>query len=167
MGLFKNLVQNITGGDSRELPLRLSRDGRLTASPIYKRSQNGMQQSYDDEVDEIRGKLSALDRVQAVAEFDLDGHLIDANTNFLETTCYSIKEIRGWHHSRLIPPGETQIPAHGDLWGRLKLGYSHVDHSVLRTSDGEELNVCIGYSPLIDRSGGVTKIMVFISQLPV
>ena len=44
------------------------------------------------------GLLEALDRVQAIIEFELDGTIINANENFLNALGYSLKEIKGQHH---------------------------------------------------------------------
>jgi methyl-accepting chemotaxis protein len=40
------------------------------------------------------GRLAAVDRVQAVIEFDLQGRILCANENFLEVVGYSLAEIR-------------------------------------------------------------------------
>ncbi|WP_249297437.1 PAS domain S-box protein, partial [Pseudoalteromonas phenolica] len=45
------------------------------------------------------GQLQAIDKSQAVIEFNLDGTIITANENFLKTTGYALDEIQGLHHS--------------------------------------------------------------------
>ena len=52
------------------------------------------------------GKLAAIDRSQAVIEFELDGTIITANENFTETVGYSLDEIQGQHH-RIFLRGVT------------------------------------------------------------
>src|SRR4051812_3274151 len=44
-------------------------------------------------------KLAALDKSQAVIEFNMDGTIITANANFLGAIGYAMQEIRGKHHS--------------------------------------------------------------------
>ena len=44
------------------------------------------------------GIIEAINRVQAVIEFELDGTIITANENFLSTLGYSLQEIQGKHH---------------------------------------------------------------------
>ncbi|MFX8585773.1 PAS domain-containing protein, partial [Acinetobacter baumannii] len=46
---------------------------------------------------EDAGKISAIGRVQAVIEFNLDGTIITANQNFLDAIGYRLDEIRGKH----------------------------------------------------------------------
>ena len=44
---------------------------------------------------ELLGKLNAIDRVQAVIEFNLDGTVLTANETFLQTFGYTLDEIQG------------------------------------------------------------------------
>src|SRR5262245_46454343 len=57
----------------------------------------------DIDVD-LAGKLAALDRSQAVIEFNLDGTVVTANQNFLGVLGYSLDEIKGRHHSIFVDP---------------------------------------------------------------
>lgn len=45
-----------------------------------------------------RGLIEAINRSQAVIEFELDGTIVSANPNFLATRGYSLDEVRGKHH---------------------------------------------------------------------
>jgi methyl-accepting chemotaxis protein len=47
---------------------------------------------------DFEGKLAALDKSQAVIEFNLDGTILHANDNFLKTLGYKLSEIQGRHH---------------------------------------------------------------------
>ncbi len=55
---------------------------------------------------EDAGKIAAIDRAQAVIEFNLDGTIITANDNFLAALGYSLAEIQGKHHSMFVTPAE-------------------------------------------------------------
>lgn len=46
----------------------------------------------------MEGQLAALDKAQAVIEFDLSGKILHANANFLAVTGYTLGEIVGQHH---------------------------------------------------------------------
>ncbi|MFK7768389.1 MAG: hypothetical protein AB8B55_14295 [Mariniblastus sp.] len=50
------------------------------------------------ELQECRSKFDALSRMQATVEFELEGTIITANQNFLDTVMYSLEEIVGQHH---------------------------------------------------------------------
>ena len=47
---------------------------------------------------ELLAKLNALDRVQAVIEFSLNGDILHANDNFLSLFGYSLAELTGKPH---------------------------------------------------------------------
>ncbi|HBR98940.1 MAG TPA: hypothetical protein DD979_16415 [Gammaproteobacteria bacterium] len=53
---------------------------------------------------DYESKVKAIDGAQAVIEFDLTGHIITANQNFLAATGYTLKEIRGKHHRIFCEP---------------------------------------------------------------
>ncbi|TXQ30682.1 PAS domain-containing protein, partial [Escherichia coli] len=46
---------------------------------------------------DLRSKIEALERSQAVIEFDADGKILTANGNFLATMGYELSEIQGKH----------------------------------------------------------------------
>jgi len=58
------------------------------------------------EVANAAGQLAAIQKSQAVIEFDLDGTIRDANENFLTTLGYSLAEIKGRKHDMLVEPAE-------------------------------------------------------------
>ena len=59
----------------------------------------------DIDANENRGIIDAINRVQAVIEFELNGTIIWANDIFLDTMGYELREIQGRHHSMFAPPG--------------------------------------------------------------
>ena len=63
------------------------------------------------------GKLNAIDRVQAVIEFKLDGTIVTANSNFLATTGYSLKEIQGQHHKIFVAPAYSASAEYREFLG--------------------------------------------------
>lgn len=60
---------------------------------------------------EQQSRLEALDRVQAVIEFDLNGMVLTANANFLNAFGYELSEIQGQHHSLFA--GANGASGHG------------------------------------------------------
>lgn len=51
---------------------------------------------------DVTAKLEAINRSQAVIEFNLDGTIITANENFLNALGYQLDEIQGKHHSLFV-----------------------------------------------------------------
>jgi methyl-accepting chemotaxis protein len=71
---------------------------------------------------DAQGKIAAIDRAQAVIEFNLDGTIITANEIFLATVGYTLSEIEGRHHSMFVEPHEHRSNAYRDFWARLARG---------------------------------------------
>src|SRR5688572_10042222 len=71
---------------------------------------------------EMRGWMDAINRVQAVIEFKLDGTIFAANDNFLKTMGYSLDEIRGRHHSIFVEPKDRDSDEYRLFWQKLGRG---------------------------------------------
>ena len=70
----------------------------------------------------LEGITQALDRAQAVIEFDLGGRVLTANANFLAAFGYSLEEVRGQHHRIFCPPEYSRQPEYAAFWHRLGRG---------------------------------------------
>ena len=72
--------------------------------------QNALRERDERDAD-YRGQIAAIGKSQTVAEFGMDGRILDANENFLNVMGYSLDEIRGQHHSVLVDPAARQDPS--------------------------------------------------------
>ena len=79
-----------------------------------------MKLSFGD--NELKAKLAALDRVQAIIEFDLNGTILSANQNFLAAVGYARDEIVGKHHSLFVEPAYRDSAEYKDFWTTLRAG---------------------------------------------
>ena len=68
------------------------------------------------------GMIAAIGRAQAVIEFNLDGTIITANENFLNTMGYSLGEIQGKHHSMFVEPATRDSSTYREFWASLNRG---------------------------------------------
>ncbi len=71
---------------------------------------------------DTRGQLDAINKVQAVIEFDLTGKILTANENFLSTLGYRLDEIVGRHHAIFVDGAERNTPAYTAFWAALGRG---------------------------------------------
>ena len=71
---------------------------------------------------ENSAKLDAVSKAQAVIEFDLDGNILTANDNFLQTMDYSLAAIQGKHHSIFCDEDYVASEDYADFWKRLRNG---------------------------------------------
>ena len=74
------------------------------------------------EIADMRARVAAIDKVQAVIEFKLDGTILTANDNFLRTVGYSLDEIKGRHHSMFAEPAVAGSPEYRSFWDKLNRG---------------------------------------------
>jgi methyl-accepting chemotaxis protein len=70
----------------------------------------------------VAAELAALNRSLAVIEFELDGTIREANTNFCNALGYLESEIVGQHHSLFVDPKERSSPAYRQFWADLASG---------------------------------------------
>src|SRR3954468_21268157 len=90
----------------------------------------------------------AIDKSQAVIEFDLNGVILFANDNFLRTLGYSLAEIRGKHHSIFVRPADAQSAEYRAFWSRLKDGKCQAAQYKRIARDGSEVWIQASYNPV-------------------
>ncbi|HVZ02966.1 MAG TPA: PAS domain-containing protein, partial [Dongiaceae bacterium] len=64
-------------------------------------------------------KQAALDKSQAIIEFNMDGTIITANANFLGALGYTLDEIKGKHHSMFVDPAYKDSAEYREFWAAL------------------------------------------------
>ena len=109
------------------------------------------------------GTVQALNRSEAVAEFDLHGHLLDANTNFLALMGYSFEEAIGQPHALFCPP--PAAAQHDAFWQRLAQGEFQSGEFQRLGKGGREVWVHATYNPILDADGKVCKVIQLATDL--
>lgn len=127
-----------------------------------------MEQSTPDrqiELRELSAVNAALNRVQAVIEFDLQGTILHANENFLATLGYTLEEVRGKHHRMFCDPDYVRTEAYRQFWERLDRG--EFDRGEYRRlgRGGREIWINASYNPVIDDSGRPYKVIKFATDI--
>lgn len=110
-------------------------------------------------------KLEALEKVAAVIEFDPDGNILSANSNFLKTMGYRLDEIQGKHHSIFCGPEITNSREYKDFWETLKSGQSMGGQFQRVRKDGKKIWLEASYNPLIDKLGNVYGVVKTASDI--
>lgn len=67
----------------------------------------------------------ALNKSQAIIEFDLAGRILTANEKFCSMLGYSLAEIVGKHHRLFVDPEEVGSKEYADFWVQLAEGKHH------------------------------------------
>lgn len=109
--------------------------------------------------------MNALDKSQAVIEFDTSGHILNANENFLSTVGYSLKEIKGRHHSTFVDPDYAESAEYKQFWDNLRAGKFQAAQYRRIGKGGKEIWIQASYNPVLDASGKPYKIIKFASDI--
>jgi PAS domain S-box-containing protein len=104
-----------------------------------------------------RGILAAIDQSYAYIEFDLGGHVTQANANFLQALGYTLDEIRGKHHRMFCDPQLRPAPAYSQFWADLGAGKPQRDVFKRIAKNGQEVWIQAVYAPVKDEMGRVVK----------
>ncbi len=114
---------------------------------------------------EDRGKIAAIERAQAVIEFDLDGTIVTANQIFLDVMGYALNDIRGKHHSMFVTPADRDSAAYRDFWASLNRGEYQAAEYKRSGKGGKEVWILATYNPIFDENGKPIKIIKFASDV--
>jgi len=111
------------------------------------------------------GQIAAIDKAQAVIEFELDGTIRNANENFSRAMGYSLAEIRGKHHSMFVDPVERESPEYRAFWA--KLGRGEFDSGQYRrfAAGGREIWLQASYNPILDATGKPLCVIKYASDI--
>ncbi len=114
---------------------------------------------------DAEGKLEALNRAQAVIEFELDGTIITANENFISAMGYSLDEIVGQHHRMFVKPEVASSKEYEQFWQDLREGqFKNAEFQRVKKG-GEEVWLQAIYNPVVDRDGTPLKIVKFATDI--
>ncbi len=114
---------------------------------------------------DIQAKLDALDRSQAVIEFETDGTIITANKNFCGAIGYSLDEIKGKHHSMFVDPEEANGAEYRNFWSSLAAGEFKSTEFKRIAKGGREIWIQASYNPILDKNGKAYKVVKFATDI--
>ena len=114
---------------------------------------------------DYEGQLSAIGKAQAIIEFKLDGTILDANENFLNTVGYRLDEIKGRHHSMFVERAQRDSTEYRLFWE--KLGRGEYDSGQYRRvgKDGREIYIQASYNPILDLNGKPFKVVKYATNV--
>lgn len=114
---------------------------------------------------EWQSMWNAINRSQAVIEFNVEGEILTANDNFLGAVGYALDEIKGKHHRIFCDPAYGKSQEYKDFWASLGRGEFHSREFQRYAKDGSEIWIQASYNPVIDRNGDVKKIVKFATDI--
>lgn len=111
------------------------------------------------------GKVAAMSRSQGVIEFDMSGHVLWANDNFLHLTGYTLEEIRGAHHRIFVSREEADSAAYRSFWQRLGRGEFDRGEYQRLGKQGQTVWIQASYNPVLDIDGQPVKVVKFCTDI--
>ncbi len=114
---------------------------------------------------DLRSQVDAINRSQAVIEFQLDGTIITANENFLKALGYALEEIQGRHHSLFVEPAFRESAEYKQFWRELAAGRFQSSEYKRIGKGGKEVWIQASYNPVLDASGRPYKVVKFATDV--
>ena len=114
---------------------------------------------------DYEAKLKAIDRLQAVIEFKLDGTVLHANENFLSTFGYTLDDVRGRHHRMFCEPDYARSADYAAFWTQLGKGEPHAGVFKRFDKNGREVWIHASYNPVLDGCGNTLKVVKFATDI--
>lgn len=112
-----------------------------------------------------RGVLGAVDQNFAYIEFDLGGHVLHANGNFLKAMGYALDEIKGRHHRMFVDPAHANSHEYAQFWRDLGDGRAFTDTFQRFTKTGQEIWIQGAYAPVKDEMGRTVKVIKIVADV--
>ncbi len=114
---------------------------------------------------DFKGQIEAINKVQAVIHFNLDGTIITANSAFLGAMGYSLDEIRGQHHRMFVEGDYASTQEYLDFWDGLRAGEFKSAVYKRIGKGGKEVWIRASYNPILDLDGKPFKVVKFATDI--
>jgi methyl-accepting chemotaxis protein len=114
---------------------------------------------------EFAAAFDAINKAQAVIEFQLDGTILTANDNFLKTVGFSLDEIRGKHHGMFISETLRQSSEYRAFWQKLNAGEFVAGKFERFGRGGRRIWLQASYNPVFDVNGKPAKVVKYATDI--
>lgn len=114
---------------------------------------------------DYKGQTEAIRKSQAVARFNMDGAIINANDNFLNMVGYSFDDIKGKHHAMFVESEYAAGIEYKKFWEALKRGEYQAGEYLLAGQAGRQVWIQASYNPIFDPGGKVVNVVTYASDI--
>jgi methyl-accepting chemotaxis protein len=132
---------------------------------MSKDTKISVEQAKELQLADMLAQMEALNKVQAVIEFNMDGTIITANENFLSTVGYSLEEVQGQHHSIFVEPDFKESDEYKAFWESLNRGEFESKEYKRLGKGGKEVWIQASYNPIVDLEGNPYKVVKFATDV--
>ena len=156
-------TMNGTGGEAKNMGEQIGIRNGHSEMP---RSRGGAdEEALKKRIAELEGQSAAINKVQAVIEFDVSGNVLTANQNFLSVLGYTLDEIKGRHHRMFVDPVFAGSAEYARFWAELAQGRFQAAEYKRIAKGGKEVWIQASYNPIFDAEGRITKVMKFATDI--
>jgi methyl-accepting chemotaxis protein len=144
---------------------------RINSIPAANGTAQGYVVAWEDVSDRLQldldyaGQIAAIQRSQAVIEFELDGTIISANDNFLKAMGYTQEEVQGQRHSMFVDENTRASAEYHEMWQRLNRGEFIAGEFRRVGKGGREVYIHGVYSPIVDKNGKPFKVVKYATDV--
>ena len=117
------------------------------------------------EAADVAGQLDAINKAQAVIEFNMDGTIITANQNFLSALGYTLDEVKGQHHSMFVEAAFKASAEYKEFWAKLNRGEYEAKEYKRIGKGGKEVWTQASYNPILDLNGNPFKVVKYATDI--
>jgi PAS domain S-box-containing protein len=115
---------------------------------------------------EIRNRMNAINKSNAVIEFDLQGNIIFANDLFLGTMGYTSQDVMiGKHHRIFVDDEYSKSDDYSLFWKKLNNGELFSGEIVRVKKDGSLVYLQATYNPIIGVDGKIYRVMKIATDI--
>ena len=119
----------------------------------------------EDKIKDLSAQVTAINKTQAIIEFNLDGTILTANNNFLKAIGYNIDEIVGKHHRIFCEPNYYNSNEYRLFWEKLNKGEYDLGEYKRIGKGGKEIWIQASYNPIFDLFGKPYKVIKFATDI--
>lgn len=114
---------------------------------------------------ETESLILAINRSQAIIEFDMSGNILTANDNFLRVIGYTLDEIKGKHHSMFVEDKVKSSTEYQRFWESLNRGEYQAAEFKRLGKNNKAIWIQASYNPIFDNAGRPYKVVKFATDV--
>jgi len=111
------------------------------------------------------GQVYAINQSQAVIEFDMQGIVLNANKNFLDTLGYKLDEIIGKHHSIFCEEKYRNSNEYKEFWKKLNHGKYDANEYLRIGKNGKKVWIQASYNPILNLDKVPFKVVKYATDI--
>ncbi|AXX93046.1 chemotaxis protein [Malaciobacter molluscorum LMG 25693] len=114
---------------------------------------------------DYKGQLEAISKSQAIIEFNMQGVILNANKNFLDTFGYTIEEIQGKHHKMFCEQSYVNSNEYIKFWENLNKGEFNSGQFLRIGKNNKKVWIQASYNPIFDTEGKPFKVVKYATDI--